>query len=63
MQWKNKLKRINWSDVAWYTMGYILLAFLTILFSLACYMGRQMAAVNLLIYSTVLLFLLPPHKR
>lgn len=53
----------NWRDLAWNVFGYVLLAFCTALFSLSCLMGKQSAAVQLLLFCTVLLYALPPHSK
>jgi uncharacterized membrane protein YfcA len=63
MQRRTKRGRIDWRAIVWNTCGYLLLGFCTILFSAACYMGKQSAAVQLLMFCTALLFVLPPHSR
>lgn len=57
-----RLRQLKPSELAWVLAGYALLWFLTLLFAFACYRGRQAAAVNLLIYCTALLYVLPPKK-
>jgi hypothetical protein len=65
MRIRNKLKRlrqIDWHAVGWAAVGYLLLAFCTSLFALACLRGRQAAAVQLLLFCTLLLIVLPPRR-
>jgi hypothetical protein len=63
MNWLKKLRRVDWSNFVWTVAGFGLLAFCTILFSLACLMGKQSAAVQLLIFCTALLYVLPPRTN
>lgn len=58
-----RIRRINWPNLAWNTGGYVVLTFCTILFALACYLGKQSAAVQLLMFCSVLLYVLPPRSR
>jgi hypothetical protein len=58
---RNKLA--DWNDLAWIVGGYLLLGILTAMFALACSMGKPSAAIQLFMFCTVLLYVLPPRSR
>jgi hypothetical protein len=61
-RWLQKIRAINWIGMLWNIFGYATLLFFTATFAGAMYTGRQMAAVNSLIFCTILMWLLPPYN-